>query len=602
MLHAMLDDLLRLRLRGGLREKLRLLEQLGHMTLEARLGREGDGADVILDCSLVPWKDEPSVMAILRELSPREQGDREREWLRHAVAAQQRAGRRYVYRVRPDGAAEPLAGEAAPADFAALFARSVLRPHLERALDGERVRIPAEWFRPAGAEAPERLLSIEMLPVGEGGGRAEDVLALVEDITERRLEEEAAFRDELRSALALFSGALLGEFNNFLGVIMAQASALRLSTGGRLAPPAAGAILDAAEEAAALLRRCAELGLQTESQTRLIDLNAAVKEAARLLSHLLAGRVRVQLELADELPRIRGNEALLRAMLLALGRLAEQAMPAGGTLSLRTAALEPAGPASPPAAALTVGDTGMGMDPLVRAEALKSLLPATGSGLGDPLDLAIARAVIRRHRGQVDLESAPGRGTVWKIVLPGEEARPNLSGPEPHRRTPADSGEAVQALARVAGDARLGSGEAPLAPAHVPVLEPPGSGWILVVDDEENFRDYVRGVLNQNGFEVACACDGREACEIFQEDPGRYALAILDAYMPRMGGLETYLRMQVLRPDLPVLFVSGFVRGPSRHALLAGCPGQAEVVLKPFGEDRLLEAVRRLLKGGKVRA
>jgi CheY-like chemotaxis protein len=118
---------------------------------------------------------------------------------------------------------------------------------------------------------------------------------------------------------------------------------------------------------------------------------------------------------------------------------------------------------------------------------------------------------------------------------------------------------------------------------------------VLLAEDEENFRVFMDWALRERGYEVISAKDGQEAFERFQEAPESFGLAILDSYMPRMGGLEAYLRMQVLRPDLPVLFASGFTRGTSVDVLVAGCPGPASVLLKPFSATDLLEAVQKAL-------
>ncbi|MBE7466096.1 MAG: response regulator [Planctomycetes bacterium] len=602
MLDRPFESYLQPRYRRVFRERLKLLEQLGHLLLDARLGEsDGAGPEVVLDASLVPWKDEQSVLVVLRELARREHQDQEAQWLRRALEARSGRARRWVYRADREGQLHPLAGSASavPAWAAALAALPEARLALEGALEGKSSEAPARWWRTDEQEAarPERWIALAFWPVAGEHGVVDDVLAVAEDRTFARLADEEGRRQQLRGAVALFNVTLVNEFNNYLGAIMAQASVLRLSaTGGRLAPPAVGAILDAAEEAAALLRRCAEVGQPGSAESQTVDLNAVAADAVTLLRHQMGGRMEIRLDASEPAPPVRGDAGLLGAMILALGRMASFAMPAGGTLQVRTYAVESSSPAAPPGAGLEIADSGVGLDPVVRAEAQKGLVPSPAAGLGDPLDLAIARAVIRRHRGQYELESVPGRGTTWRIELPGEEARPFQSAPLPAARLPADSGEAERPLPPASRP--VSDGE----PSELPSVRS-GSGeegsdgtWVLLADDEEIFRDFVRQVLQQNGYDVAMASDGREAAELFQEAPERYALAVLDAYMPRMGGLEAYLRMQALRPELPVLFVSGFVRGPSRQALLAACPGRAEVILKPFSEERLLDAVEHILR------
>jgi signal transduction histidine kinase len=315
--------------------------------------------------------------------------------------------------------------------IAPLFKAPELQRALAKAFDGERSEAGPAWLGPAVDGQPDlaRYLRFEFAPLPNGEGKIDQVFALVEDRTTERLAEEESRRRDQRAMLGLISGALFHEFNNYLGVILSQASALRLSTPpGRLVPPSVGAILDSAQKAAGLLRRTTEAGQEPTSGWTSLNLNAPVAEAAHILQHLLAGHVRVRLELGDSLPRVMGDPSHLRAMMIALGRQAEAHMPAGGDLIIRTRRLDPDSPASPPGAELTVADTGVGMDAMTRSQVIESLIPVSVGGTGDNMDLIVARAVALQHRGRCELESAPGRGTTWKIILPGQETRPKLTG------------------------------------------------------------------------------------------------------------------------------------------------------------------------------
>ncbi|HYG75319.1 MAG TPA: response regulator, partial [Planctomycetota bacterium] len=185
--------------------------------------------------------------------------------------------------------------------------------------------------------------------------------------------------------------------------------------------------------------------------------------------------------------------------------------------------------------------------------------------------------------GHLETITTSTQGTIWEITVPG--------APPQAQTLPAATAQ------RSKSGSRLPQIQPQAAP--IPVQDAVASrphGKILLADDEENFRLFTSWALRERGFEVITAQDGQEAFERFQEAPEEFALVILDAYMPRMGGLEAYLRMQVLRSDLPVLFASGFARGPSIDALVSGCPGPADVLLKPFSSEDLLEAVKKALR------
>jgi len=418
----------------------------------------------------------------------------------------------------------------------------------------------------------------------------------VEDRTAESLQEERERSADRDASLSLFAGALFQELNAYLGVILAQASALRLSAApGRLAPPAMGSILDAAQEAAAVLRRCSEAGVGEE--WGVVELNACVLDTARMLSHELAGKVDVRTSLDGASPKARGSTRLLKAMILAFGRQAATHMPGGGQILLETRSIPGATPVAPASAELTISDTGLGVSQNYSTQPGGSLFSSGGGGSVEPLSLTFARAVVQRHRGLCEASSVPGQGTKWRIRFPGCDLRPHLSGPLP-RVGKVPEGENVERphLEGFSAPERDAAEEETPPLARVESQPAVQRVRILLADDEDNILQAGRETLRLAGYEPVVAADGQEAFEHFQRSPASYALVVLDAYMPRLGGLEAYLRMQAVRPDLPVLFVSGFVRGASRQALLNACPGRAQVLLKPFTNEDLLAAVRKLLE------
>ena len=599
-------------------EKLKLLEELGHIVIEAHLGGARDsGTAVLLDLSQVPLEDGGmGILAVVRELGSREQLEHDLELQRQIIEARWAenpttgSATRLLILFSSDGHKErypaPPVGKAGKGatllqEVLPLFEEDYFKQTLEKAWLGEWVALSNGWYgrTPSALGAPAmagHYLRVELAPLRGASGEVTRVMALVEDLTAQRLRQEQDRRMDQRALLGLFAGALNHEFNNYLGVILAQAAALRLATPpGKIVPPSVGAIMDAAQKAAGLLRRTTEAGQNVTETWGSLDLNRPVAEAAYILLHDLNANVNLHLELGDRVPEVNGDPALLRAMVVALGRRALALMPAGGELTIATARAERNSPVASAGAVLTLRDTGLGMDALTRAQIMDSLVPVEAAG--DMLDLAVARAVVLQHRGRFEVDSAPGRGTTFRVVLPGQEKRPHLTGHQPGPGATLDEASMERQLSRAAQVALPASSQKFLnafeSGARVVVTPRPK---ILLADDEENFRDFVREVLVQTGYQVVSAANGQEAFEQFQERPESFALAILDAYMPRLGGLETYLRMQALRPDLPVIFVSGFVRGPSRDALLAACPGRAHVLLKPFTAEQVAAEVGKMME------
>jgi hypothetical protein len=357
-----------------------------------------------------------------------------------------------------------------------------------------------------------------------------------------------------------------------------------------------GSILDAAQEAAAVLRRCSEAG--AEGEWGVVDLNVCVLDTARMLSHELAGKVDIRTALDSVSPRVRGSGRLLRTMILGFARQAAEHMPGGGRVLLETRSIAGVTPMAPASAELTISDTGLGVSQNYSTQPGGSLFSSGGGGSVEPLGMTFARAIVQRHRGQCEVRSVPGQGTKWCIRFPGHDLRPSLSGPLP-RLGKLPEGENVERpnlQGFPAPDQETGETEEARQITSTESAPAPRNMRILLADDEDNILQSGREVLRMAGYEPVVAADGQEAFEHFQRSPASYTLVILDAYMPRLGGLEAYLRMQAVRPDLPVLFVSGFVRGASKQALLNACPGRAQVLLKPFTNDDLLAAVRKLIE------
>jgi CheY-like chemotaxis protein len=235
---------------------------------------------------------------------------------------------------------------------------------------------------------------------------------------------------------------------------------------------------------------------------------------------------------------------------------ARDAMPQGGRISVRTRR-RTAAPDSDGGdyAELLVADTGAGIAPEILPHIFEPFYTTKEQGKGTGLGLAIVYGIVTQNNGSIDVRSSPGEGTAFELLLPV------VSGPTP--------GSPEQK----SGDAEDFSGDATL----------------LVAEDEPGVRGFVSAVLRSRGYRVIEAANGREALDVFSMQVGRIALLLTDVVMPEMGGLELASRVRRLRPDLPVLYMSGYTDQSMSSEVTENLLG------KPFSTGDLLRRIQQIL-------
>jgi CheY-like chemotaxis protein len=235
---------------------------------------------------------------------------------------------------------------------------------------------------------------------------------------------------------------------------------------------------------------------------------------------------------------------------------ARAAMPAGGRLTIATS------PHTEPGfVCLTITDTGCGMTPEVAARAFEPFFTTKGRGKGTGLGLATAYGVIADAGGTISLESQPDQGTTVRVCLPvAEQSAP-----------PAQTSRAATHAASADGRGRL----------------------ILVVEDEDGVRDIVCRILTRAGYEVHAAAEPQAALRLCEEQKLHVDALLSDVIMPGMSGTQLAAEMRRDRPDLPVLFMSGYTSGPAPGG--QELPADAPLLHKPFQTDQLLTALHHLL-------
>ena len=409
----------------------------------------------------------------------------------------------------------------------------------------------------------ETEVSLERIDLGE----EPCLLAIIEEVTERQRLEEQLRQSQKMDAVGRLAGGVAHDFNNILGVIIGYGELLRreLPEGGRAAAKM-DEILKAAGRAATLTRQLLAFSRKQVVDPRVLDLNAVVSDMHSMLQRLIGEDVDLVTVAAPDLWRIKADPAQLEQILMNLAVNARHAMPSGGKLTIETAnvalderyAGSPLAPEGGPHVMLAVADTGVGMDAETRARLFEPFFTTKEQGTG--LGLATVYTIVKRSGGSIWVDSEPGQGTTFRIHLPRcDEAAAEAPLPAPPRET------------RV------------------------GSETVLLAEDEEPVRELVSEILRSHGYSVLEASNGREALALAREYPGDLQLLVTDAVMPEMSGRELAESLAETRPELRVLYISGYAAGEIGSE--GGLEQDSASLEKPFTPEALVRKVREVLDG-----
>jgi signal transduction histidine kinase/CheY-like chemotaxis protein len=376
------------------------------------------------------------------------------------------------------------------------------------------------------------------------------------------LEAQARAEVQLREAQKMhavgqLAGGIAHDFNNLLTVIGGHVYMLERATPDT---PERTKHLDGithtVERAGSLTRQLLAFGRRQVLHPTLVDLNAVVRSAARLLEPVVGERVRLELDLEDDLPSVKADVGQLEQVLLNLGLNARDAMPMGGTLRIATISMGGGGARK---AQVAFADTGVGMDSETAAHVFEPFFTTKRGGRGTGLGLATAYGIVKQSGGDIDVVSALGKGSTFTISLPVVEA--------------------ARAPVRIEG--------VPLIPSGLRVKR------ALVVEDADGVREFVRVALMGAGVAVSTAVDGAEGLLVARAEGYAFDLVISDIVMPGLSGPQMVERLREARPELPVLFITGYANDElAREELRSGRTGLIE---KPFSVRVLLDAVQAVV-------
>jgi len=411
----------------------------------------------------------------------------------------------------------------------------------------------APWsYRFRGIRRDETILrlAVDVTPLVRDG-RTVGTRSYIRDVTEEELVQAQLLQAQKMESVGRLAGGVAHDFNNILQAILAHAD-MALGDPGDVSQleEHLREIRTAAERAANLTRQLLTFSRREELHPKVLDLNELTAGLLKMIRRVIGEDIEVVFEPGAGEPAVVADPGQLEQVLLNLAVNARDAMPGGGRLAISTSI-------EPPHVALRVADTGCGMNEETRERIFEPFFTTKEREQGTGLGLATVYGIVRRHNGTIEVESEPGRGATFTVLLPVSANAPT------GERTPDRSG------------------------AHR------GTETILVAEDDPMVCEVLVGVLRGAGYTVLEAEDGAKAVELFTAHAEKVQLVVLDALMPRMDGAEAAAKIRQLRPDLPVLFSSGYSGGAlgTNHSI----PPDAEILTKPYSTAGLLSAVRRLL-------
>jgi two-component system cell cycle sensor histidine kinase/response regulator CckA len=402
------------------------------------------------------------------------------------------------------------------------------------------------------------------LRLRDGSGIA-GLVGVSRDITAEKMAERQDQQAQRLESLGALSAGVAHDFNNLLTVILGALSVLRQNPA--IAPAPLDHIETAAAHAAHLTRQLLTFSRKQVVQPRVVDLHLELPQIRTLLARLMPETIAVDASIDAEVWPIEIDPVQLSQVLINLAINARDAMPQGGRLVIHTSNVDldaDYGRSHPdavpgPHVRLTVSDTGTGMSPETLGHVFEPFFTTKEVGKGTGLGLATVHGIVRQSGGHLTFHSELGRGTTVHVLLP-----------------------------RVEESATYPAAAPPDAPATA------GSETILLIEDEASLREVIADELAYGGYTVLSGATAEEALAAAARHQGPIHLLITDLVMPGIDGREAAIRVRTARPDVRVMYMSGY---HPTNVGLEPVDAREAFLQKPFGLDALLRKVREVLDG-----
>ena len=438
------------------------------------------------------------------------------------------------------------------------------RVELLRKLNSRRlVREQEMTFRTKAGRRAEVIVSADVIEFGD----QTCLLAITRDVTKHKRLEAELQQAKKMEAIGNLAGGIAHDFNNLLGVILGYGEMMleKLNPDDPFRKPLEG-IKKAGDHAAALTSQLLAFSRKQIVQPQLIDLNTAVEEVRWLLERLIGDDVHLVTNLQASLTKVMADPHQIEQVLMNLCVNARDAMPDGGTLTIDTRNIDLDGdyteqnPGASPGAyvEITVADTGVGIEEAVKSRLFEPFFTTKSPDKGTGLGLATVYGIVKQAGGWIQVSSAPGKGARFAIFLPQVTSVPEAGEPREEKE-----------------------------------LVVTGTETVLLVEDARSMREISRAFLEGAGYKVLECSSAAEALSITESHAGSIDLLSTNLILSGMNGRELAAKVMLRRPNLKVLYTSGY----ADHGLLRG-DGQGprrDFVAKPYTRKTFLQKVRELL-------
>ncbi|MCB1691765.1 MAG: response regulator [Pseudomonadales bacterium] len=467
---------------------------------------------------------------------------------------------------------ENLVDEKVVENYLEIFSRE-MKIETESPRSGNSLAAEVEFRRKDGSDS---WLEAQISFLRDDSGKVIGIVGTTRDISDRILAETRAkeIADQLRQAqkidsIGQLAGGIAHDFNNMLVAIQGYSD---LAANHESTPDEVkryvSEIRKAALRAENLTRQLLTFSRRQAMERKPVSLNTLLTDLQSMLSRLIPANVTVDLDLGPRVHEILGDSGQLEQLVVNLCVNARDAMPAGGTLTIRTAnaviddaeAERHANARAGDYARLSVADTGIGMESELQKRIFEPFFTTKREGHGTGLGLSVVHGIVVEHGGFITIDSTENEGTTIDVYLP-------KSNQTRQQRAPDDAQEAVEG----------------------------GNETVLVVEDEEQVRDLATLVLSQAGYEVLTAADGQLGWDLFVKERARIKIIVCDVVMPNMGGRQLLAKVREVDASLPFVFISGYVGGPDPRNFAERY--DVEFLQKPFSASALQQTVRDALDG-----